>query len=234
MDLDQLRKDFMPKELVLKLFTEIPSGHWEEQFKLLDDHFKSIKDQIDPDVFFIRTNQQYGFFSWEAGRYKEAINFYEQAISRLTYDDYDFLYHIISSQLIRCYRLIGNMEMAMQWFDTSVSKRRNVDSLFHLLDLMKEYRLIVLDTHKHFDEDYLENVQEIIDGLGFPTELSDPITTLEEIETLNGVWNRKLGQLELNTRDDVKLKKEYLSTYKKECPIGWYRDYAAKALEKLA
>ncbi|WP_200975130.1 hypothetical protein [Echinicola sp. 20G] len=233
MDLEQLRKDFMPKELVMKLFVEIPKGHWEKKFKVLDAYFRSIKDQMDPDVFFIRTNQEYGFFSWEAGKYWEAVHYYEQAISRLAYEDYEFLYHNISSQLIRCNGLVGNTQKALEWLETALMNKRKGDNLFHLLDLMREYWQILVATKGQFDDRYLKYIQEVSLGLGFSIELSDPLTAIKEMDGLNKEWNHKLQRIGKDTRDNVSLKKQHLEKFKGECPIAWYQDYAAKALERI-
>ncbi|GGF27911.1 hypothetical protein [Echinicola rosea] len=87
----QLQRDWMPKELVLKLHRNLVPSNWEEKIRLLDNFFAHQEDMMDADVLYIRKNEQYAFFYWEAERYELSIIHYEKALTLLKPTDCPFL-----------------------------------------------------------------------------------------------------------------------------------------------
>ena len=106
MNIKDLNKDFLPRELVLKLFTEIPKEKINQRINLVANYAETIKGSMETEAFEVRLHDQFGFIYWEAGSYTKAIEHYTLAIKILRPVDYPFLYFHIVCLLIRCNRLL--------------------------------------------------------------------------------------------------------------------------------
>ncbi|QDH78416.1 tetratricopeptide repeat protein [Echinicola soli] len=230
MDKVQLQRDFMPKDLVLKLHRDIPQYDWKQKMSVLDDFFASQEGKMDADVLFIRKNEQYAFFYWESDQYELSINHYEKALTLLKPSDYPFLYHIITLQLIACYHYLGHYDAALVWFETALLNLSEENHSFQLLALLKSYVDILEDTGSSFDERHLPLIQRVVDDAGFPQPDENPKTAIKSLSAMHSEWNKKLSILYIDSNDGKIDQKTALQEYADTCPIGWYRDHARERL----
>ncbi|WP_041738325.1 hypothetical protein [Echinicola vietnamensis] len=230
MDKTQLKKDIMPKELVLKLHRDIPPTDWIHKIRLLDEFFDSVAPKLDEDVLFIKRHEQYGFFLWEAGEWSRAIEHYERALTKLEAADNPFLYHIVTLQLITCYQHLENYRAAMVWFETAMLNLTPGHHAFERLGLLEKYVQLLEATAQPFDEKYLPIIQQVVDEAGFPPPEEHPKSAIKSLSAMHLEWNQKLSKLYLDAKKGKIDLHDSLKAYAETCPIGWYRDHVNERL----
>ncbi|AWW30712.1 hypothetical protein DN752_11565 [Echinicola strongylocentroti] len=226
----QLQRGCMPKELVLKLNQDLSPSDWKEKIRLLEEFFASQEDKMDADVLFIRKNEKFAFYYWEAEQYELSIIHYEKALTLLQPTDYPFLYHFITLQLITCYRHLGKYDAALVWFETALVNFTEENHSFELLNLLKSYVDILEATDGFFDENHMPFIQRVVADAGFPQPDDNPKTAIKSLSAMHLEWNMKLSMLYIDSNDGKIDRKTALKEYAATCPIGWYRDYAKERL----
>ena len=219
MNTNQLKQDFLPNEIVLKLYREFSTSDFEQRIIFFDNYAQSIKDTIDSEVFDIRYNNQIGFLYWEAGEYSRAIVHFKKVLEILKPQDHSFLYFHILVLLIRSSRMICNYSESLYWVEVGFSIMNSASSSFEKLDILGEYADLLIDTNSDFGLS-TEIIAQIIDDLGFPEQLSDPIDTINSIRNTHRIWNRKLSEISMKKIPDKNSRINAFEGFKNDCPIG--------------
>ncbi len=233
MNIQQLRSDFLTKEVVLQLYRDTPLADYKTRIATLEKHANPLKSTYDAEVYEVKMNDHIGFFYFEAKKYSLAIEHFSKVLEIMKPEDYPFLYFHVLGLLIRCNRLIKNYDEAVLWFETGVSTIEKVDSSFEKLNLLQEYVDLLLDARKIFNQEYNWIIQSIIDDLGFPETLSEPVQTIQSMRERNRIWNRNLGKIKLLGRDNKTLMLIKMEEYYQNCEIQWYKNYAADRIAEL-
>lgn len=232
MNTDQLTADFLPKEIVLKLYREIPNGDYQQQIDLVNSYAETIKASMDPDVYAVKLHHQIGFCYWEAGAYPQAILRFKKVIENLAPHQHPSFYFQVIGLLIRCNRMLSEFGESFYWIEVAFNNLEATASSFEKLNILKEYVDVLTDANEPFNKDYEPIIEHIISDLGFPQKLIDPIETVIAMRETNHIWNRKLGELELSQaqiEDTNQIIQDY-ENFRKYCPIEWYRKYAENAI----
>ncbi|TND05111.1 MAG: hypothetical protein FD123_3731 [Bacteroidetes bacterium] len=234
MNPQHLQKDFLPKELVLRLVRDIPRENYAEKISLLNKYINEVKDTTDPDVLTVRANNEMGFIYWDAGQYEPAVRHYEKVLEVLAPPDYPFLYFHVSCMLIRCCRLIKQFELSMKWAENTLDKLDHTDSGFEKLNVLGEYADLLTGSGTPFNTKHLPVIDSIIRDLEFPeTPADDPVQRINLLRALNKKWNRKLGSMHLADPEKKEELIAALKDYAASCEIGWYKKYAEKRLHEM-
>lgn len=225
MNLEQLRKDFFPKEIVLKLHKEIPSSNYLKKIEMVKAYANEVSQSYDKDVLEIKLNNEIGFWYWDAEEYPFAIEHFEKAIDLLKPHDYPSLYFHIIGMLVRCNRLISNYGESMEWIKTAFRQIDHTHSYFEKLNVLNEYVDLLDDSKRLFDLDYIPIIKTVIDELGFPEKLGKPIETIQSMRNRNLYWNQKLMDVKLMNRGNKDRLIEELTYFMESCEIDWYKRY---------
>jgi tetratricopeptide (TPR) repeat protein len=229
---EQFNREFLPKEIVLKLLREIPPTNCEQKIKLIKNYTQTIKESFDSDVFEVRFNNEIGLCYWEAKEYALAESHFRK-VNILKPQHYPFLYFLVVGLLIRCNRLISNYVESFYWVDIAVSNIIFADSSFDKLNILKEYVDLLTDTKQAFNHNYNKIIIEIINDLGFPEGLTNPIDTVNSMRNTNLTWNRKLSEIGLTDKKDINSLIKLYESYKEKCPVEWYKKYAEEAIIRI-
>ena len=234
MNIKDLNKDFLPRELVLKLFTEIPKEKINQRINLVANYAETIKGSMETEAFEVRLHDQFGFIYWEAGSYTKAIEHYTLAIKILRPVDYPFLYFHIVCLLIRCNRLLDKYSDSLNWAEEAFENIEHADSPFQVLTVLNEYVTFIESANISFNPIYTKIAKAVFIKLGFTFKFLDPIETIKLMKKKNLNWNKKLNQIKRESRgkSSSENKKAYLE-YKDSVEIKWYADYAATKIQEL-
>ncbi|WP_215224706.1 tetratricopeptide repeat protein [Echinicola shivajiensis] len=77
---EQFKREFLPKEILLKLASDFGAEQFEQKINLIKDYTLTIKSSFDSRVFKTRYNNEIGFVYWQAEQYESAIKFFRRAI----------------------------------------------------------------------------------------------------------------------------------------------------------
>jgi hypothetical protein len=103
----QLKNDFLPKEIVIKLHRDLDPSDYKSRIKLVNEYAESIKSSFDDEVYQIKLNQELALLYWQGNQFHSAIEHYEQVVHRLQPEQYPMVYfHTIAMPFARCNRLI--------------------------------------------------------------------------------------------------------------------------------
>ncbi|MCF0059093.1 hypothetical protein [Dyadobacter sp. CY356] len=235
MKLEELQKSFLPKEIFLKLVRDIPRENYAEKLELLDDYINQVKDFFDPDILFVRSNNEIGFIYWEAEKYDLAIIHYEKVLEILGPADYPFLYFNITYILIVCYRSLKQFSPSMQWADIAINNLTCTESTFSdKLSTLSAYMDLLNDAGRPFNEKYTPIIDNVIQEMEFPpVSVVDPLERIKIISQEHKKWNQRLMKVSLmsteNKEENITALKDYIAT----CEIGWYKKYAARKLQEI-
>ena len=235
MNLEELKKDFLPKEIVLKLMLDVPRENYAEKLEILDNYINQVKDSFEPDILLIRSNNQIGFIYWEAEKYDLAIKHYEKVLEILSASDYPFLYFHIAYMLITCYRLTKQFGPSMQWAETALNNLNDTDSSFYgKLGILTAYIEVLHEADMPFNEKYAAIIDNVIVQMEFPPISTDePIERIKIINQEHKKWNQRLMKADVIGKENKGELITALKDYVASCDIGWYKKYAAQRLEKI-
>lgn len=229
-----LNKDFLPRELVLNLFTEIPKEKVNQRINLVANYAKTIKGSMETEAFEVRLHDLFGFIHWEAGSYAKAIEHYALVVKILQPIDSPFLYFHIVCLLIRCNRLLDKYSDSLSWAEKAFENIEHADSSFQVLNVLNEYVTFIESANISFNPIYTKIAKTVFIKLGFTFKFSDPIETIKLMKKINLKWNKKLSQITIESRgkSSSENKNAYLE-YKDSVEIKWYADYAAAKIQEL-
>lgn len=235
MNLGELKKDFLPKEIILKLMLDIPRENYSEKLEILDNYINQVKDSFEQDILLIKSNNQKGFIYWEAEKYNLAIKHYEKVLEILGPSDYPFLYFHIAYMLITCYRLTKQFGPSMQWAETALNNLNCTDSSFgDKLGILTAYTELLEEAGRPFNEKYTEIIDNVIQELEFPpVSAVEPIKRIKKISQEHKKWNQQLMKVDLISRENKGELTTALKDYVASCEIGWYKKYAAQRLKRI-
>lgn len=235
MNSEELKTDFLPKEIVLKLVRDIPRENYAEKFAILDEYVNRVKDSFDPDVISIKSNQEKGFIYWDAEKYDLAVIHYEKVLEILGPSDYPFLYFSITYMLITCYRLLKQFGPSMQWAETALDNLTCTNTSFDdKLSILTAYTDLLNEVDIPFNEKYTTIIEKVIQESDFPpVSAVGPLERIKIINREHKKWNQKLMKISLISRENRDELTTALKDYIASCEIGWYKKYAAKMLEDV-
>ncbi|UCS92155.1 tetratricopeptide repeat protein [Echinicola marina] len=229
---EQFNREFLPREIVLKLVRDFGAEQFEQKINLIKDYTRTIKSSFDSRVFKTRYNNEIGFIYWEAQQYESAIPFFRKAIENLNPEDAPFLYFHIIGLLIRCNRHINNYSASFTWVDRAINNLDAAESSFQRLNILGEYTDLLNETNEKFDYDP-KMILQIIEDLGFPKQIYNPKETIDSMRRTNKIWNRKLSEIELMGKTDKDSLISIYIQFKKDCPIKWYCGYADEKIKRI-
>lgn len=235
MKLEELQKDFLPKETVLKLALDVPRENYAKKLEILDHYINQVKNSIDPDILLIKSNQEKGFIYWDAEKYDLAIGHYEKVLEILAPSDSPFSYYHVTCMLILCNRLIKQFGPAIRWAETALCNLNNTDSSFYdKLSILTAYTDLLNEAGMPFNEKYIPIIDSTIRELGFPPlPATEPIDRIKIISQEHKKWNQRLMKISLISRENKEELTTALRDYIASCEIGWYKKYAAQKLQKI-
>jgi tetratricopeptide (TPR) repeat protein len=228
---DQYKKEFLPKEIVLKLRIDIPTSDYNKKIELIKSYSDTIKETFDKKVFEVRLHNEIGFCYWEAGEFSLAILHFQKVIDKLKPQDYPSLYFLVIGLLIRCNRLISDFPESYHWIEIAFKNIFFAESPFDRLNILHEYVDVLIAVNKPFNYDYNKIIEEVIADLGFPEQFTDPVETIISMRNTNLTWNRKLSEITLMQREDKNSLIRAYENYMQNCPIGWYKNDAKDAID---
>ncbi|MCE7053365.1 hypothetical protein LZF95_01665 [Algoriphagus sp. AGSA1] len=233
MNLEQLRKDIFPSELILKLYRDIPNAQYEEKIKLVNDYIDEVQDIYDEDVLKIKKHNQIAFCYWMAEQYPLAIQHFEMVVENMEPEDYPHLYFLALNLLIRGNRILSNYEIAEKWAELAWENHHLAHAISNL-HILNDYTDVITETKTILDKKYYPLIRSIIDEYGFPEELEDPVKTIRSMNQRHKLWSIKYGEIVMTFRksDHEKYIRE-LEQFIDSCEIEWYRNYAEKTVERL-
>ncbi|WPR73455.1 hypothetical protein [Algoriphagus sp. NG3] len=233
MNLEQLRKDIFPSELILKLYKDIPDTQYEEKIKLVNNYIDEVRDSYDEDVLKIKKHNQIAFCYWMAEQYPQAIQHFEMVVENMEPEDYPPLYFLALNLLIRGNRILSNYEVAERWAELAW-KNHNFAHAISNLNILNDYTDLITDSETILDKKYYPLIQSIIDEYGFPEELEDPIETIRSMHQRHKFWSNKLSKTVITFRKSTQEEyTEKLEQYVKSCEIEWFQNLARETLVKL-
>ncbi len=231
MNREQLQKDFFPKEVMLKLFRD--STHLESKIELINDYIDEVRDSYDEDVLQIIQNNQIAHTYWMSEQYAQAIAHFEIVVENMEPEDYPSNYILVLNLLIRGNRLLSNYKEAEKWIALAFGNSK----IYHPFDnliILNDYADLIADSGQAFDESHNPLIQSIIDELGFPEKLKDPVETIRSMNKSHKYWARKLTSIEADSlKPDLDLTIKEYEEYAVSCEIEWYRNYAKNTIERL-
>ncbi|SHM79463.1 Tetratricopeptide repeat-containing protein [Cyclobacterium lianum] len=233
MNKDQLTSDFLPKEIVLKLYRDIPIWDYQQQIELVNSYAETIIESMDPDVYAVKLHNQIGFCYCQAGRYPQAIAHFKKVIEHLAPSHHPSLYFHVIGLVIRSNRQMKEFGEAIYWAEIGLYNLDNAKSSFERLNILAGYVDVLKEAYEPFNQAYERIITHVIADLGFPETPTDPIETVNALRTTNHIWNRKLSDLEVSlahSKDDEQIISA-LENFRQHCPIEWYRKYAEKAIQ---
>jgi tetratricopeptide (TPR) repeat protein len=234
MNSKELQKDFLPKEIVLKLMLDIPRGNYAEKLALLDNYIDQVKDSFEPDILLVKSNNEKGLIYWDAKKYDLAIRHYEKVLEILGPSDYPFLYFHITYLLITCYRLTKQFGPSMQWAETALNNLDCTNSSFDKLITLTAYADLLAEAGLPFNERNTALIDIVIQELEFPSiPVVEPIERIKIISQEHKRWNQQLSKLHLIPRENKAEIIAALKDYVASCEIGWYKKYAAQRLKRI-
>ena len=232
---EQLKSEFLPKEIILKLHKEMEASDYESRVKLVEEYAKSIADSFDNDVYEIKLNNELGFLYWQGKQFHSAIRHYEKVIEILTAEHYPWVYFHTIGMLCRCNRLIKDYQKSLKWIILAFEQNELIDGSFDRLYLLTEYADLISESDISFNSAYLPLILEVIDGLEFDNidSIENPIGTIQSLEQTKLKWNRELTRISLLPRDNKKAILIEFEKYYKYCEVGLYRNYAHDRIAEL-
>jgi hypothetical protein len=234
MIIEQLKSEFLPKEIILKLHRDMEVSDYKSRIKLVEVYAKSISDSFDNDVFEVKLNNELGFLYWQGEQFHSAIRHYEKVVKILKAEHYPWIYFHTIGMLCRCNRLIKNYQKSLEWIVLAFEQNDMIDGNFDRLYLLTEYADLILDSNISFNSDYLPLISEVIDKLEFKiSSPDDPVKSIQLLKQTNLKWNRELSRITLLPRDNKKAILKEFEKYYKSCEIGWYRNYANDRIAEL-
>ncbi|PIQ19789.1 MAG: hypothetical protein COW65_18735 [Cytophagales bacterium CG18_big_fil_WC_8_21_14_2_50_42_9] len=235
MNLIELQKDFLPKEIVLKLIRDVPKENYSEKLEILDNYINQVKDSFDADILLIKSNQEKGFIYWDAGKFDLAIKHYENVLEILAPADSPFIYFHIACMLITCYRLIEQFGSSMEWAETALGNLNSTDSSFYnKLSILTAYTDLLNETGTPFREKYTAIIDDLVQELEFPpVPVVEPIQKIKIISQEHKKWNQQLMQVHLIGMENKEKLITALKVYVASCEIGWYKKYAEQTLIRI-
>lgn len=233
MNREQLKKDFFPAELMLKLYRDLADCGAEAKIKLIDEYIEKVRDSYDEDVLFIKQHNQIAHMHFMSGQHEQAISYFEMVVEKMAPDDYPPIYFLAINLLIRSNCILTNYDVAKQWGELALKNHHHADPISNL-HILNDYMDVLSETETDLDKKHYSVIQSIIDEYGFPEKLRDPVETIRSMNKRHKIWARKMGDLTLNyAKPDGAATFEDLERYIESCEIGWYRNYARNMLDKL-
>jgi tetratricopeptide (TPR) repeat protein len=234
MNKDQLNKDFLSAELLLKMHSELTAKDFEEKIRLVQDYARSQKASWDEDVLQLKLNHEVGYIYYEAAQFASAITYLEKVVHQLSPSDHDLLYFLDLSLLVKSNLALQQFDQAKEWIEKALAELSQDSGIFQRLSIMEDYAEYLQAAGDTFADGYVPLLDGIVDELGFDKPLpAEPPERLALISRENAIWNRKLMKIELQTRHQPEKRQMALNAYLQKCEIAWYRDYARQSLEKL-
>ncbi len=231
MNCEQLQKDFFPAELTLKLFGN--QTQLLDKLTLINNYIEEVRASFDEHVLKIIQNNQIAHIYWMSNHYPEAITHFEIVVENMEAEDSPSKYLLAINLLIRGNRLLSNYKEAKKWIALAFGNSDIFHPFENLINL-NDYADLVIDSGKAFDENHIPLIQSIIDKLGFPEKLEDPVKTIQSMTKRNKLWSRKLSEWTIKYEEsDLDERIKGIEQYIDSCEIEWYRDYAKNSLEKL-
>ncbi|MEB2775992.1 tetratricopeptide repeat protein [Algoriphagus sp. D3-2-R+10] len=233
MNRELLNSNFFPKDLMLKLFSDISDSDVETKISLINDHIDEVGDSYDEDVLKIQQHNLIAFCYWMAEQYPQAIKHYEKVMEILKPEDSPQIYFLALNLLIRGNRLLSHYEEAEKWITLAFDDTDILNAFENLINL-NDYADLISETGQGFKKNYIPLIQSIINELGFPEKLEDPVTTIRSMNKTQKFWARKLGEIEIGSvRPDLSVTIKGYENYIESCEIDWYRNYAKNAVERI-
>ncbi|TXE11027.1 hypothetical protein [Algoriphagus aquimarinus] len=233
MNREQLNSNFFPTELMLKLYRDIPDSEYESKIKLLNDFIDEVRGSYDEDVLKIKQHNQIAHIYWMSEQYPQATKHFEIVVEIMEPEDYPSLYFLAINLLIRGNRHLSNYEEAEKWVSIAFENTEIFNTANNLINL-NDYADLITDSGQAFEKKYIRLIKLIIDELGFPEVLEDPVETIRSMNKTHKFWARRLGEMELGSvRSDLTVTIGEYEDYIKSCEIEWFRNYAKNAVEKM-
>lgn len=212
---------------------DIPRENYAEKLEILDNYIDQVKDSFEPDILLINSNQEKGMIYWDAEKYDLAIPHYEKVMEVL--GSLDLSYYHVAYMLITCNRLNKQWGPSLKWATSTLDNLNNTHSSFYnKLSILNAYSDLLQETGMAFDEKYTPLIDKVILEMGFPpVPAIAPIERIKIIEQEHKNWNHRLMKVDqiskANKKEIIIALKDYISS----CDIGWYKNYAAKRLERI-
>ncbi|WP_373524274.1 tetratricopeptide repeat protein [Aquiflexum sp.] len=222
---EQFIREFLPTDITLKLYRDIPVSDFQVKIDLIKSSAETVRKTFDPRVYEVRLHNEIGHCYFMADKYPLAIMHFQKALEILEPQHNPFIYFNIVGLLIRSNRVIADFPESCRWIEVAFKNIHFADSSFHKLNILKDYVDVLKDRNQPFNNDYCKVIEEIIDDLGFPNGLYDPIDKVNSMKQTNHIWNRKLMEISLMDRTNVNSLIKAHEDYLQNCPIGWYKNY---------
>ena len=233
MNLEQLKKDIFPSELTIKLYRDIPYSEVDSKIKLINEYIEEVRGSFDDDVLKLKQHNQIAFCYWMAEQYPQAIKHFEMVVKNMELEDYPSMYFLALNLLIRGNRLLSHYKGAEKWVALAFDDTEIFHAFENLINL-NDYADLISETGQGFNKNYIPLIQSIINELGFPEKLEDPVTTIWSMNKTQKFWARKLGEIDIKSvKSDLNVIIKEYENYIGACEIGWYRNYAKNAVEKM-
>ena len=234
MNKDQLKKDFLSAELMMKMHSALTARDFEEKIWLVHAYAQSQIANLDEDVLQLKLNHEIGFIYYEAAQFASAISFFEKVVYQLKPSDHELLYFLDLSLLVKCNLALEQFTQAKVWIEKALAELGHDRGIFQRLSLVEDYAEYLEAAGDTFADAYISLLDSIVDELGFDESLpADPLERLAIISQKNAIWNRKLMKIELQHRHQPEARKKALADYLKNCTIKWYRDYVRQRLDEI-
>jgi predicted nucleotide-binding protein (sugar kinase/HSP70/actin superfamily) len=234
MNKEQLKPEFLPKEIALQLHGEMEASDYKSRIKLVNEYAESIRHSFDNEVFEVKLNNELGFLYWQGNQFHSAIKHYEKVVNILQAKHYPWVYFQTIGMLCRCNRLIKEYQKSYHWIMLAFEQSDLFNSSFDGLLLLTEYKDLLSDSEMAFDGSYMKIITTIIEDLDFPEiSLTNPILAIQKLQKMNLKWNRELSRITLMPRENKEAILDEFEKYEKACEIGWYRSYAKESINQL-
>jgi tetratricopeptide (TPR) repeat protein len=233
MEQERYNVEFLTPELTIRLWRDFEDDQYEAKIALIREYAATIQSTLDPEVFEVQLNQQIGFCYYNGGQHQKAISCYKTILEILKPEASPMKYFLTIGLIIRCFRITGNYDQAFFWAKKAFAEVVHAPGFNFKLDLLKDYADLISDSKQEFDQSYLPIIQSVIDEAGFPQKLADPISAINSMREMYQYWNRELMELTVAHHQNKESLLEEYQQYHDSCEIGWYKDYADKAISEI-
>ena len=224
--------EFFSSEFIIKLYRDLRSSELDTKVQFLNEYVETVKDQFTPDLVNYLKKGQLSLLYFDHQNYETALLLLEEITSKEAPKGTagNQLYVLL---LIRTHRLLKNYSAALSILEKKLGSIGKNLTGFEILNLLEDYVHLCEDTAWSFDTKFKPAIQFVIEDLGFTQMKMEPIEQIKFLTATHQFWNKRLGEIQLKKDISKEDKIKMLENYQKDCPIGWYRDYAGKSINNL-
>lgn len=231
MSKEKPHREFFSKEVVLKLYRGFDLSDYESRIAFVKEEAEKVRRRFDKEIFDKNLSNKIAHIYLDAEKYAEAIPYFETVV-QLSKAETDAFYLFPIWLLVRCNREIGQFSQAFKWNEKAISLFEFASS-FDKLNVLKEYADLIQDSGDAFNSTYKSIIQDIIDDLGFPEKLENPIETIYSMVKTNRNCSRELGKIHIQAGLDQKTKLKLFQEYYNACEMDWYKNHVAEIIERI-